>query len=103
VTGVILLLTVKQKEREMKRLTAWVDQQNQWNSLFKGQQYEFQTARGRQRIAEALDAALSPENLTCDGELTRSQVNAKYTQLTGAAKDLVKLDPNCAQYMYEFG
>jgi hypothetical protein len=49
-----------------------------------------------------IDAALSPENLSCDGELPRSQVQARYRQLTGAAKDLIKLDPSVAQYMYEF-
>ena len=91
----------------MKALNPWVDQQNRWASLFKGQRtealYEIQTAAGRQRVAQAIDCALSPENLSCDGELPRSQVQARYRALTAAAKDLVKLDPSMAQYMYEFG
>ena len=91
----------------MKALNTWVDQQNRWASLFKGQRtealYEIQTAAGRQRVAQAIDCALSPENLSCDGELPRSQVQARYRALTAAAKDLVKLDPSMAQYMYEFG
>ena len=91
----------------MKALNTWVDQQNRWASLFKGQRtealYEIQTAAGRQRVARAIDCALSPENLSCDGELPRSQVQARYRALTAAAKDLVKLDPSMAQYMYEFG
>jgi hypothetical protein len=49
-----------------------------------------------------IDSALSPENLTCDGELPRTEVNRRYKELTGAAKDLIKLDPSVAQYMYEF-
>jgi hypothetical protein len=91
----------------MQALNTWVDQQNRWASLFKGQRteplYEIQTAAGRKRVAEAIDCALSPENLSCDGELPRSQVQARYRALTAAAKDLVKLDPNMSKFMYEFG
>ena len=65
--------------------------------------YELQTAAGRKRVAEAIDSALSPENLTCDGELPRAEVNRRYRELTAAAKDLLKLDPSVSQFMYEFG
>lgn len=37
-----------------------------------------------------LYAALSPENLTCDGELSRSQVNAKHKRIMAEFKALVK-------------
>jgi hypothetical protein len=91
----------------MKALNTWIDQQNRWASLFKGQRteplYEVATAQGRKRVAEAIDSALSPENLSCDGELPMTQVRARYRALTAAATDLVKLDPSMAQYMYEFG
>ncbi len=89
----------------MKALQTWVDQQNRWNSLFGGKVaiYELQTAAGRKKVAEAIDSALSPENLTCDGELPRTEVNRRYRELTAAARDLVKLDPTMSQYMYEFG
>jgi hypothetical protein len=50
-----------------------------------------------------IDSDLSPENLSCDGELPRAVVNRRYRELTAAAKDLVKMDPSVAQYMYEFG
>jgi len=43
---------------------------------------------------------LSPENLTCDGELPRSQVQARYRQLTAAARELKQLDPSVK--FYEF-
>jgi hypothetical protein len=85
---------------KVSALTAYVDQKNRWNAIFKGEQFEFQSAKGRQRIASALDADLSPENLTCDGELSRSQVQARYQQLTTAARQLVALDPSVK--MYEF-
>jgi hypothetical protein len=87
----------------MKALQAYIDQKNKWNALFKGEQFETKTAKGRRRIADSLDADLSPENLSCDGELPRAEVNRRYRELTAAAKDLVKLDPSMAQFMYEFG
>ena len=84
----------------MKALQAYIDQKNRWNAIFKGEQFEIKTAKGRQRVADSLDADLSPENLSCDGELPRSQVQAKYRSLTAAAKDLLKLDSTVK--MYEF-
>jgi hypothetical protein len=88
----------------MKSLQAYIDQQNKWNSLFSGNKviYEVGTAKGREFVARNIDSALSPENLSCDGELPRSQVQARYRSLTAAARDLIKLDPSMAQFMYEF-
>jgi hypothetical protein len=87
----------------MRALQKYIDQKNQWNAIFKGTQYEVATAEGRKRVAQAIDSDLSPENLSCDGELPRGQVQARYRVLTAAATDLVKLDPSMAQHMYEFG
>jgi hypothetical protein len=86
----------------MKALTAYIEQKNKWNAIFKGEQFEVKTAKGRKRVAQSIDADLSPENLTCDGELPRSQVQARHRSLTNAANDLIKLDPSVAQFMYEF-
>ena len=84
----------------MKALQAYVDQKNKWAALFKGAQMELSTAKGRQRVADSLDADLSPENLTCDGELGWAQVRAKAQKLNKAAKELKQLDPTVK--MYEF-
>jgi len=84
----------------MSALQKYIDQKNRWNAIFKGKQYEIQTAEGRQEVADCLDSDLSPENLSCDGELPRSQVQAKYRQLSQAAKELLKLDSTVK--MYEF-
>jgi len=84
----------------MKALQAYIDQKNKWNAIFKGRQYEITTAAGRQQVADSLDADLSPENLTCDGELPRSQVQARYRQLSAAARELQKLDASVK--FYEF-
>jgi hypothetical protein len=86
----------------MKSLEKFIADKNHWNSFFKGEQYEIKTAQGRKRVAEMIDSSLSPENLTCDGELPRTEVNRRYKELTTAAKQLIQLDPSVAQYMYEF-
>ena len=89
----------------MKALNALIKQENDWSSMFNGKfvAYEVATVAGRERVAKMIDAKLSPENLSCDGELPRSQVQARYRALTSAAQDLVNLDPSMAQFMYEFG
>jgi hypothetical protein len=85
----------------MKALQNFVDQKNHWNSFFKGTQYSLNTAKDRQALANMIDSALSPENLTCDGELPRSEVNRRYKELMTAAKQLKKLDPSVTFYEYE--
>jgi hypothetical protein len=85
----------------MKALQNFVDQKNHWNSFFKGPQYNLNTAKDRQALADMIDSALSPENLTCDGELSRTEVNRRYKELMTAAKQLKKLDPSVKFYEYE--
>jgi len=85
----------------MKALEKFLKDKNHWNSFFNGEQYEIQTAKGRQRIADMIDSSLSPENLTCDGELPRAEVNRRYKELMTAAKQLKKLDPSVTFYEYE--
>ena len=85
----------------MTALQAYIDQKNKWQKLFKGPQYEIETAKGRQVVAACLDSDLSPENLTCDGELSRAEVARRYKELTAAALELNKLDPVAAKAIYE--
>lgn len=85
----------------MRALTKFIEQKNHWNSFFNGEQYEISTAKGRQRVADMIDAALSPENLTCDGELPRDEVNRRYRELTTAARQLKQLDPSVSFYEWE--
>ena len=82
----------------MKALAQFVKQRNQFNSVFGIAPLDLTVAADRQRIAEIVDSALSPENLTCDGELSRSQVNARYKELTTVAKELKQLDPAVTFY-----
>lgn len=86
----------------MKALQTYIDSKNRYASLFKGQRteplYEIQTAAGRKRVADMIDCALSPENLSCDGELPRAEVNRRYKELTTVGLQLTKLDPSVKIY-----
>jgi hypothetical protein len=84
----------------MKALEQYVERKNSWGKLFGSKPLSLNSAEDRQAIANSIDSDLSPENLTCDGELSRSAVNARYTQLTRAAQQLQKLDPSVK--FYEF-
>ena len=81
-------------------LATYVDRKNSFAKIFGSRQLSLQNAADRQAIADSIDADLSPENLTCDGELSRTQVQARYKALTKAAKELQKLDPSVK--FYEF-
>ena len=85
----------------MKALENFLKQKNHWNSFFKGPQYSLNSAAERQAVADMIDAALSPENLTCDGELPRAEVNRRYKELMTAARQLKKYDPEVKIYEYE--
>lgn len=84
----------------MKALAQFVKQRNQFNSIFGHAPLDLTVAADRQRIADIIDSALSPENLTCDGELSAAQVRSRYKELTTVAKELKTLDPSVT--FYEF-
>ena len=84
----------------MKELKAYVENKNRWNLIFSNRRYDLAVAADRQRIADALDADLSPENLTCDGEMSRAQVISRKKFLDAAAKQLLALDPSVKFYEY---
>ena len=79
-------------------LEQYVEQKNRWGALFGNRPLSLLNAKDRQRIAESIDSELSPENLTCDGELPRSQVQARYKMLTRAAQELQSIDPEVTFY-----
>ena len=81
-------------------LEQYVDQKNSWGKMFGSKPLSLLNAKDRQRIAESIDSDLSPENLTCDGELSRSVVNARYKMLTRAAQELQSIDSSVTFYEY---
>jgi hypothetical protein len=82
----------------MNYLKAFVEHRNAMNTIFKQPLLNLDLAKDRQSIADMIDSGLSPENLSCDGELSKAQVNRKYRELTGAAKELQALDPSVKFY-----
>ena len=84
----------------MKTLEKYVEQRNQIRAMFKQRPLSLSDAKDRQQIAVDIDCSLSPENLTCDGELSRGQIQTKYRMLTRCAQELQSIDPNVK--FYEF-
>lgn len=85
----------------MKALQDFVKEHNEWDvKFFKAKPIDLALAADRQRLADMIDCRLSPENLSCDGELPISQVRARYAKLTKVAAQLQKLDPTVK--FYEF-
>lgn len=83
----------------MKELNEFVARENKWAQIF-GNTVEIKTAKGRKDVANRIDCALSPENLHCDGEISRAEANRKFKFLTKAAEQLMKLDPSVEIHEY---
>jgi len=81
-------------------LESFVERENKFSSMFGHNPLSLLNAKDRQRIAEKIDAALSPENLSCDGELNRQQVQIRYNILTRCAAELKSIDPSVEIYEY---
>jgi len=84
----------------MKNLKAFVDRENQYGAIFGGKPLNLAKAADRQRIANMIDARLSPENLSCDGEISRAETNRRYRDLCRCAEQLLALDSTVKFYEY---
>ena len=82
----------------MKELKEFVDRENKWSAIFGSPALSLQSAADRKKIANKIDSCLSPENLTCDGELSPSQVQARYRTLMRVAQELRSIDPRVEFY-----
>jgi hypothetical protein len=82
-------------------LEQYVDQKNKWRGVFNQKPLSLLNKQDRQAIANSIDSELSPENLTCDGELRGAQVQQKFRYLTRAAEELLSIDPSVT--FYEMG
>lgn len=72
----------------IRTLESYVEQKNAWGKLFGKKELSLLSTEDCQTIADMIDADLSPENLTCDGELSRSQVQQRFNLLTRCAREL---------------
>ena len=82
----------------MKNLKAYVDQMNSWNAILGKKPLII--GEHNQQIADSIDSALSPENLTCDGELGARAIRERHLHLSLAAQELIDLDPTVTFFEY---
>ena len=73
----------------MKNLQAYIDQKNAWTRFFNSTPITFPLTQAEvDSLASGLDADLSPENLHCDGEISRTQAQNKYNYYGRVIKEL---------------
>jgi hypothetical protein len=72
----------------------YVEIKNMWTTMFGDKHLSLLDAEDRQTIAGMIDSDLSPENLTCDGEVRGPAVHAHYRSLIRAAQELLSIDPS---------
>jgi hypothetical protein len=82
-------------------LEQYVANKNKWRAIFNQPALSLLNAKDRQAIADGIDSEMSPENLTCDGELPRSVVQMKVRNLNRCAEELLSIDPSVT--FYEMG
>jgi hypothetical protein len=66
----------------MSALQVYLVHKNRYRAIFGSPALSLDSAQDRQSLADSIDAELSPENLTCDGELPRESVASRYRTLT---------------------
>jgi hypothetical protein len=77
----------------MKNLALYIDQKNAWASIFGNPTFDINNLSERdcQNLYDSLDNDLSPENLTCDGEMSGANIRGRARLLNSAAKELVTI------------
>jgi hypothetical protein len=75
-------------------LEQYVESRNAWAKIFGNKELSLLNAKDRQTIANAIDADLSPENLTCDGEVRGAALQNKFNFLNRCAAELASIDPS---------
>lgn len=85
----------------LSNIEQYIDQKNQWRAVFGQTPLSLFRQQDRQALANSIDSDMSPENLTCDGELSPSAVSKKMRYLTRCAEELLTIDPTVT--FYEMG
>lgn len=85
----------------ISNLETYLEMKNKWSKIFNGKELSLLNAKDRQAIADSIDADLSPENLTCDGERPAAEVRKRQAYLFRCAQELVSIDPSVTFYELE--
>ena len=77
----------------MRYLTKFVNEKNLWSNMFDWELMDLSKLDNTlaQKLFDMLEGELSPENLSCDGELPYAHVKAKARLLNAAVKELEEL------------
>jgi|DEB0MinimDraft_6_1074348.scaffolds.fasta_scaffold126158_4 hypothetical protein len=86
----------------MNTLTQYVNDMNQWNSIFGMRALDLNDDMDRVQIAQRIDSELSPENLHCDGEISQAAAMRKLRRLNKVCAELLKLDPSVRNQLGEY-
>ena len=80
-----------------------IDQQNFWVRINGEPEMDIDTLTKEQVnfLYENIDCGLSPEHLHCDGEISRSQAQAKYNTYMQAIKELKRMGHPVPDTCYE--
>ena len=81
-------------------LEQYVARKNEWAQLFGGRELSLLNGKDRQSIMDSLMADMSPENLTCDGELSNREVEQRFRFYNRAVQELLSIDPNLETVEY---
>ena len=84
----------------ISNLEQYVERKTAYAKIFGQPALSLLNANDRQKIANSLDADLSPENLTCDGEVRGAALRQKSQFLNRCAAELVSIDPSVQFYDY---
>jgi len=84
----------------ISNLESFVERENKFSAIFGHKPLSLLNAKDRQKIADKIDSALSPENLSCDGELPRAEVARRFKFLTRCADELRSIDSSVVIYEY---
>jgi hypothetical protein len=76
-----------------RNLQQVIAQANFTATIFGGTVYDINalTQTDADALCATINNQLSPENLTCDGELSGAQVQARFNTLAGALKELHRM------------
>ena len=84
----------------MSALKKYIDETNHFYRFFpKYPKLAINSREERQKVADHISSALSPENLYCDGEISHASAASKYRKLASAMKELQRLDPG-VKFLY---
>ena len=73
----------------MQNLKKFINDQNTWRAIFNTAPVTFPLSQFHVNdLAKSLDSKLSPENLHCDGEISRAEAQRKYRFLATVCKEL---------------